>query len=67
MMEINWQLLVGKVEWDSSSGEARVSMVVHTDSNFDRRSFRSVARTVGMLADRYYGELSRLQAMAEAE
>ena len=62
LMELNWQMLVGKLEWDPSDGEVRLAMVMNTDSNFDRRTFRSVARTLGALADRYHGELSRLTA-----
>lgn len=62
LMELNWQMLAGKFEWDAASGEVRVAMLIHTDSNFDRRSFRSVIRTIGPLADRYAGELGRLAA-----
>lgn len=60
LMELNWQMLLGKLEWDSTDGEVRLAMVVNTDSNFDRRTFRSVVRTIGPLADRYLPELERL-------
>lgn len=60
LMELNWQLLVGKLEWDPTDGEVRLAIVVNTDSNFDRRTFRSVVRTIGPLADRYLPELDRL-------
>jgi len=60
LMELNWSLLLGKFEWDPSSGEVRLAMVMNTDSNFDRRAFRSIARAIGPVADRYLGELSRL-------
>lgn len=60
MMELNWDILLGKLEWDSTDGEVRLGMVVNTDSNFDRRAFRSAVRGIGQLADRYYGELDRL-------
>ncbi len=62
MMEINWELLGGKLEWDGMSGEVRLAIILNTDSNFDRRAFRSVVRTIGPLADRYAGELGRLTA-----
>jgi hypothetical protein len=62
LMEINWQMLLGKLEWDASDGEVRLSMVVNTDSNFDRRTFRSVVRAIGPLAERYLPELERLAA-----
>lgn len=60
LMELNWQLLVGKFEWDPRDGEVRLSMTINTDSNFDRRAFRSIVRTIGPLADRYLGEIRRL-------
>jgi hypothetical protein len=60
LMELNWQMLLGKFEWDPTDGEVRVAMVLNTDSNFDRRAFRSAIRGVVQLADRYHGELSRL-------
>jgi hypothetical protein len=60
LMELNWQLLVGKMEWNEADGEVRLSMVMNTDSNFDRRAFRSIVRQVGPLADRYLDELTRL-------
>ncbi len=60
LMELNWQMLIGKLEWDPSDGEVRLAMVANTDSNFDRRTFRSIVRTLGPLADRYLPELERL-------
>ncbi len=60
LMELNWTLLLGKMEWDSTDGEVRLAMVLNTDSNFDRRAFRSAIRGIGQLADRYWGELDRI-------
>jgi hypothetical protein len=60
LMELNWTVLLGKFEWDPTDGEVRLAMVLNTDSNFDRRAFRSAVRGIGQLADRYYGELQRL-------
>lgn len=60
LMELNWTLLLGKLEWDSTDGEVRLAMVLNTDSNFDRRAFRSAIRGIGQLADRYWGELDRI-------
>jgi len=62
LMELNWALLVGKLEWNAADGEIRLSMVLNTDSNFDRRAFRSLVRQISRLADRYAGELDRLTA-----
>ena len=60
LMELNWSLLLGKFEWDATDGEVRLAMILNTDSNFDRRAFRSAVRGIGQLADRYYNELERL-------
>lgn len=60
LMELNWQMLVGKFEWDPTGGEVRLAFVQNTDSNFDRRSFRSLIRTIGPLAERYLPELTRI-------
>jgi hypothetical protein len=60
MMEVNNEMLVGKLEWDRESGETRLSAVVSTDSNFDRRAFRSTVRALHALCERYFRELSSL-------
>lgn len=65
LMELNHSMLGTKFEWNSDSGEVRLSMVMHTDSNFDRRAFRSMLRTVSSVADRYRGELTRLAAASD--
>jgi hypothetical protein len=61
LMELNWTMLLGKFEWDPTDGEVRLAMVMNTDSNFDRRAFRSTVRALTALADRYEGELTRLR------
>lgn len=61
LMELNWTMLLGKFEWDPTDGEVRLAMVLNTDSNFDRRAFRSAVRALGALGDRYYPELHRLE------
>lgn len=60
LMELNWTMLLGKFEWDPTDGEVRLAMVMNTDSNFDRRTFRSTVRTLTSIADRHVGELNRL-------
>jgi hypothetical protein len=60
LMELNWTMLLGKFEWDPTDGEVRLAMILNTDSNFDRRAFRSTVRALVALADRHYGELNRL-------
>lgn len=60
LLELNWEMLVGKFEWSPASGEVRLSAVINTDSNFDRRAFRGVVRSLLRLADRYADEIARL-------
>lgn len=62
MMELNWELLVAKFEWDGRSGEVRLSALLNTDSNFDRRAFRSILRALDTVAQRYQRELRELAA-----
>ena len=60
LMELNWRMLTGKFEWDASNGNVRLAMIMNTDSNFDRRAFRSIVRSLREQADRLYGELVRI-------
>lgn len=62
LAELNWELLLGKLEWDATTGEVRLSAVLSTDSNFDRAAFRSMIRNMARLADRLGPELRRLAA-----
>lgn len=64
LMELNWELLSAKMEWNAADGEVRVAMVLHTDSNFDRRAFRSVVRSVTVVADHVASEIRALAAGA---
>ncbi len=65
--EMNWEMLVGKFEWNGASGELRLGAVLQTDSNFDRRAFRGVVRSVLRLADRYADEVGRLAGAVVGE
>ena len=67
LLELNWEMLIGRFEWSSASGEIRLSAVMNTDSNFDRRAFRGVVRSVLRLADRYADEIARLTGNAVGE
>jgi hypothetical protein len=62
-MELNWELLSAKLEWSAQTGELRVSSVLHTDSNFDRRAFRSLVRSLDRVILRHYVELTSLAAV----
>jgi hypothetical protein len=67
LLEMNWEMLIGRFEWSAASGEIRLSAVMNTDSNFDRRAFRGVVRSLLRLADRYADEVSRLTGAAVGE
>ncbi len=62
LMELNWQMLATKLEWNPSDGEVRISALLHTDSNFDRRAFRNVVRVLLARAQSVRPELRRLIA-----
>lgn len=64
LMELNWAMLTGKFEWNAEDGEVRLGAVLHTDSNFDRRAFRSVVLALDTTVARYRAELHALQAGA---
>ncbi|MCC7540172.1 MAG: YbjN domain-containing protein [Deltaproteobacteria bacterium] len=66
LMSVNWDMLIGKFEWDRTDGEVRLSAVMNTDSNFDRRAFRSTVRGIQALADRHYPDLLRIAGPAAA-
>lgn len=66
LMELNWTLLVGKFEWNPRDGEVRLGAVLNTDSNFDRRAFRSIVLALDTTAARYREELRALQDGARA-
>ena len=60
LMELNVALLGPKLEWDPSTYEVRLSAVLHTDSNLDRRALRSLVLTLFDVADRRQPELTRI-------
>lgn len=60
MAEINWETLAAHFEWSSQTGEVRLSSVLHTDSNFDRRALRGVVHALLRVADRYADDIARI-------
>ncbi len=41
LLELNRQMVTSKLEWDRTTNTIRMSVVLNTDSNFDRKAFRS--------------------------
>lgn len=58
--EINWRYLASKLEWNSSTGEVRISALQHLDTNFDRRAFRVLVRLLARQSLTTAAELRRL-------
>ncbi|MEM1417767.1 MAG: hypothetical protein AAGH15_22905 [Myxococcota bacterium] len=61
-MQLNWRLLSAKLEWNERTGELRMSTLLHTDSNFDRRAFRNLLSMLLSQAERHADELADLAA-----
>ena len=49
LLACNRQMVTSKLEWDESTATIRISVVLNTDSNFDRKAFRS--QLLGMLSN----------------
>jgi len=61
LMALNWKLLAARFSWNPDTGEVRLGTTLHTDSNFDRRAFRSLVRAIDELGPHYHPELTTLQ------
>jgi hypothetical protein len=62
LLDLNRQLVAGKFEWEKGSNTVRLSAVLATDSNFDRKAFRSVVLGLLVVAGRLRPELEALAA-----
>jgi hypothetical protein len=60
LMQLNWTMLIAKFQWDAQTGEVRLSAVENTDSNFDRRAFRSTVQALHNKAGQLFRELDAL-------
>ncbi len=61
LMSLNWRLVGSKLEWNEASGEVRISALVHTHTNFDRRAFRVLVRHLLGESRRVSREIDRIQ------
>lgn len=62
LLELNRQMVTAKLEWDRTSGTIRISTVLNTDSNFDRKAFRSQLKGLMSNAEALRPILSELTA-----
>ena len=60
LLDLNARLVTAKLEWDALSGAIRLTTVLSTDSNFDRKAFRSQVRALLAAAERLLPELEAL-------
>jgi len=61
LLEINREMVTAKFEWDRTAGSIRLSVTINTDSNFDRRAFRSQLKGIWTAAQRVWPIVSGLQ------
>jgi hypothetical protein len=60
LLELNREMVTAKFEWDRPTSAIRLSVVLNTDSNFDRRAFRSLIVGLSGLAKKLWPELNQL-------
>jgi len=60
LLELNRRMVTAKLEWDRPTNAIRLSVVLNTDSNFDRRAFRSQLKGLFANAERLWPELESL-------
>lgn len=60
LMELNWQLNVGKFEWDKTDGEVRYSYTFTTENGLGFEAFEAIVLTLLKTADDLWPELSKL-------
>ena len=59
LAELDWELTSCRLSWDPRTGAVRLAAVQHTDTNFDRRTFRVLMRLLLGQAERLAPALSR--------
>lgn len=63
LLALNREMVTGKFEWDKNSVSIRLATTMNTDSNFDRRAFRSQILGLWSIAKRV---LPTLQGLTQA-
>jgi hypothetical protein len=57
LLELNREMVTAKLEWDKSASAIQLSTFVNTDSNFDRRAFRSQLVSLWRVVEQLWPEL----------
>lgn len=60
LMELNWDLNIGKFEWDKSDGETRLSYCFTTENGVGFEAFEAIVLTLLKTADDFWPELSEM-------
>jgi thioredoxin-related protein len=60
LMEENWNLNIGKFEWDKSDGEIRLSYCFTTENGLGYESFEAIVNTLLDSGDKLWPELNTL-------
>ncbi|MCP4676741.1 MAG: hypothetical protein GY854_14755 [Deltaproteobacteria bacterium] len=60
LLELNREMVTAKLEWDKASKSVRLSVVINTDSNLDRRALRSQLVGLWAVAKKIWPTLSAL-------
>ncbi len=60
LMEENWNLNVGKFEWDKTDGEIRYSYCFTTENGIGYESFNAIITTIAQTGDKLWPELKAL-------
>lgn len=67
LMELNWRMLTAKFAWNPQDGEVRLSALLHTDSNFDRRALRSLIGALDTVMASHGADLQALQRQLRSQ
>ncbi len=65
LLAYNRHMVTSKLEWDESTATIRISVVLNTDSNFDRKAFRS--QLLGVLSNARRIRPALIEAMKTAQ
>lgn len=67
LMDYNWRVNVGKLEWDKSDGEVRFSYTFTTENGVGFEAFEAIFVTILRLGDKLWPELKKLTHIPEGE
>jgi len=64
LMETNWDLNIGKFEWDPSDGEVRLSYTFTTENGMGYEAFEAIVATLAKTGDKYWPDLKKMTTPA---